>query len=120
MAQSQVSSIKVEISNFLFNEAEENESRRRRVAPMALATLSGIGLFGPGVLMDISASCGLLKTVGTCQDKSRENAKNINNRLTEHVAEYEEQVNEHFFLVADKLSEANNIQKEMMKNQQEN
>ena len=126
LAQDEVSSIKVETSHFLFNEAEENRSRRRRGAPLALATLAGVGLFGPGILMDDSSSCGLLGIFGTCQDKSRENAKNIKElheytiRLTEYVAEYEEQVNEKFFLVADKLSEVNNIQKEMIKNQQEN
>ena len=77
---------------------------------MVLATLAGIGLFGPGILMDDYSSCGLLRIFGTCQDKSREKAKNIKElhkytiKLTDYAAEYEEHVNEKFFLVADKFS----------------
>ena len=71
LAQDEVSSIKVETFHFLFNEAEENQSRRRRGAPMVLATIAGIGLFGPGILMDDSPSCGLLGVFDTCQDKTK-------------------------------------------------
>ena len=93
LAQDEVSSMKVKTSHFVFNEAEENQSRRRRGAPMVLATLAGIGLFAPGILMDDSPNCGLRGTFGTCHDKSRENAKNIKHlydytiRLTDYVAE---------------------------------
>ena len=66
LAQDEVSSIKFETSYFLYKEAEENQSRRRRGAPMLLATLAEIGLFGPGILIDDSSSCGLLGIFGTC------------------------------------------------------
>ena len=126
LAQKEVSTIKVETSNFLFNENDEDQSRKRRGIMSKLAAIAGIGLFGPGIFMDDSSSCGLLGIFGTCQDKSRANAQNIKElhefttRLTDHVVEFEEQVNEKFFLVADKLAEVNAIQQEMIQNQQEN
>ena len=50
LTQNEVSSIKVETSHFLFNKAQKNQARRRG-ALIVLATLVGIGLFEPGILM---------------------------------------------------------------------
>ena len=44
---------------------------------MGLAALAAVGLFGGGVALGSSDSCGLQGIFGSCQDDAKANAENI-------------------------------------------
>ena len=123
-AQREVDSMREETATFL-TMGEENE-RKRREAHVGAALMAGIGLFGGGILMGNSGSCGFAGIFGNCQDQGRKNAENIAQLneyasvLTDHVLEVESEANEKFFLISNELEEIQKIQNEIMKNQNEN
>ena len=71
--------IRNETSTFLQNsdEIRGTNNRVKRGAHVAVAAMAGIGLFGSGVLMGNGGGCGLSGIFGSCQDRAKENAANI-------------------------------------------
>ena len=49
----------------------------KRAVPLAVA--GAVGLFGTGIMFGASDDCGILGIFGSCQEKARTNAKNIEN-----------------------------------------
>ena len=86
-AKSEVRYLHNETEHFL--EAVKNTvpNRKKRAAPVILAGLAAIGLFGGGIAFRSSGSCGIIGVFGGCHDKSKKNAENI-----QKLADYTEQI----------------------------
>ena len=66
-----------ETSAFLSPPPPQRPSREKRGASTGAVALAAVGLFGGGVALSSSGSCGLQGIFGTCQDQSKANADNI-------------------------------------------
>ena len=66
-------------------------TRQRRGATMGLAALAAIGIFGGGLAIGGSDSCGLRGIFGNCQEQSKANSEivrrlaDFQNSLTDYV-----------------------------------
>ena len=122
-AQKELSLIRNETSMFLRPASEKSNSRQRRGASVALAALAAVGLFGGGIAVGNSDSCGLRGIFGSCQDSSRANAENIDRlsdyveSLTMYVSELQTETSEKFFLIGNELASIQEIQNEIIKTQ---
>ena len=98
---------------------KSTSQRRGAGAGVGLAALAVVGLFGGGLAIGGSDSCGLRGIFGNCQGQSKANAENIRrladfqNSLTEYVTEFITHTDEKFFLVENELAALNAIQSEM-------
>ena len=125
-AQQEVDQIKTETARFLNKNTEEQKRTPRGAPIIAAAAIAGIGLFGSGIMMGNSDSCGIMGIFGSCQDQARANAENIealeeySMALTDYVAEVETSSNEKFFAISNELAEIKNIQKQTIENQNKN
>ena len=104
-AQQDLVLIRNETSMFLMPPQPPKSTRQRRGSQMGLAALAAVGLFGGGLALGSSDSCGLRGIFGNCQDQSKTNAENIRrlsdfqNILTDYVTEFTTHTDEKFFLV---------------------
>ena len=74
LVQRETDLIRNETAKLLYK-PQEKSNRVRSDDGSALATIAGVGFFGPGVLLaGIGGSCGFLGTFGSCKDKSKANA----------------------------------------------
>ena len=120
--------IRNETSTFLQNgdEIRGTNSRVKRGAHVAVAAMAGIGLFGSGVLMGNGGGCGLSGIFGSCQDRAKENAANIDrlysftSSLTDYVMQMKTGTDEKFFLVGNELKEIRETQNQMIETQNKN
>ena len=64
-------------SNVFASLSDSQLTRQRRGAGVGLAALAAVSLFGGGVAMGNSNSCGLRGMFGGCQDEAAANAENI-------------------------------------------
>ena len=126
LVQRETDLIRNETAKLLYK-PQEKSNRVRRDDGSALATIAGVGLFGPGVLLaGIGGSCGILGIFGSCKDKSKANAENIERMheytmaLTDYVKEMEDGTNEKFFLVTNEIAEIRHIEQLMAENQNKN
>ena len=127
-AQLDLALIRYETAMFLKTPQPTKSTRQRRSAGagVGLAALAAVGLFGGGLAVGSSDSCGLCGIFGDCQDKSKANAENIRrlsdfqNSLTDHVTETITNTDEKFFLVENELAALNAIQSEMAATQDKN
>ena len=100
--------------------------RRGASAGVGLAALAAVGLFGGGLAVGSSDSCGLRGIFGNRQDQSKANAANIRrladfqNALTDYVTEFITNTDENFFIVENELAALNAIQSEMAATQDQN
>lgn len=123
-ARLEVELIRNETAAFLTS--GEEFGRQKRGAHVGAALLAGVGLFGGGLLLGNSGSCGIAGIFGNCQNYGRQNAENIDrlnefaSALTDYVLEVESESNEKFFLISDELREIKRIQEEMQSNQNKN
>ena len=93
--------------------------RRGAGAGLGLAALAAVELFGGGLAVGGSGSCGLRRNFGKCQDQSQANAENVrcltdfHNFPTEHVTEFMRNTDEKLFLAESELTALNDIHSEM-------
>ena len=105
--------IRNETSTFLQNsdEIRGTNNRVKRGAHIAVAAMAGIGLFGSGVLMGNGGRCDLSGIFGSCQDRAKEIAANIDrlysftSSLTDYVMQIKTATDEKFFLVGNELKD---------------
>ena len=95
-------------------------------AGVGLSALAAVGLFGGGLAVGSSDSCGLRGIFGNCQGQSKANAEivrhlaDFQNGLTDYIAEFITNTDEKFFLVKKELAALNAIQSEMAATQDKN
>ena len=83
--------------------------------------MAGRVLFGGGILMGNSESCGFAGTFGNCQDQFRKNAENIDRLneytsvLTDHLLEVGSDAKEKFLLISSELEEIQKIKENLEK-----
>ena len=93
---------------------------------MGLAALAAVGLFGGGVGLGGSDSCGLQGVFGSCQDDAKANAENIRKLsdfqdvLTQYVTEFTTSTDKNFFMVENELAALHDIQRELVDTQNKN
>ena len=122
-AKSEVRYLHNETEHFL--EAVKNTvpNRKKRAAPVILAGLAAIGLFG-GIAFGLSESCGIIGVFGGCHDKSKKNAENIQKLAdyTEQIATYvslvKSETDDKFFFISNELATLQKIQ--LIENQNRN
>ena len=127
-AQLDLALIRNETAMFLKPPQPTKSTRQRRGAGagVGLAALAAVGLFGGGLAVGGSASCGLRGIFGNCQDQSKANAENVRrladfqNSLTDYITEFITNTDEKFFLVENELAALNAIQSEMAATQDKN
>ena len=117
--------IRNETSMFL-RPPSEQQPRKRRGAGVGLTALAAVGLFGSGIAMGSSDSCGIRGIFGGCHDQAQANAANIRRLsdyqdiLTQFVTEFHMNTEEKFYLVKNELAALNAIQAEMSATQNRN
>ena len=122
-AQLDLAFIRNETAMFLKPPQPTKSTRRGAGAGVGLAALAAVGLFGGGLAVGSSDSCGLRGIFGNCQDESKANAENIRrladfqNSLTDYVTELITNSDEKFFLVENELAA---LQSEMAATQDKN
>ena len=100
-------------------------NRKPRTAPLAMMALASVGPFGSGISLG-SGSCGLRGFFGSCHDRAKQNAKNIEKvsefteSLTQDVFKIQNEVNDKFFMVTTELEALKSVQKEMLEVQNRN
>ena len=115
-----------ETSAFLSPPSPQRPSRQKRGASAGAVALAAVGLFGGGVALGSSGSCGLQGIFGTCQDQSKANAENIRRLsdfqdiLSQYVTEFSSSTENKFFLIENELAAINEIQADMIATQNKN
>ena len=99
--------------------------RPPRAAPLAMMALLSVGIFESGIALG-GRSCGIIGIFGSCHDKSKRNAENIQRladfteALTEVVFKLRNEVNDKFFMVTSELAATESVQKEILEVQNSN
>ena len=127
-AQLDLALIRNETAMFLkpLQPTKSTRQRRGAGAGVGLAVLAAVGLFGGGLAVGSSDSCGLRRIFGNFQDQSKANAENIRrladfqNCLTDCVTEFITSTDEKFFLVENELAALNALQSELAATQDQN
>ena len=100
--------------------------RRGAGAGVGLAAFAAVGLFGWGLAVGGSHSCGLRGIFVNCQDQSNVNAVNVRRladfqiSLTDYVTEFMTNTDQKFFVVETELTALKAIQSEMAATQDQN
>ena len=110
LAEKELEALRIYTSSFLNTEDATAQARNRkpRAAPLAIMALASLGLFGSGIALG-SGSCGLRGIFGSCHDRAKQNAKNIEklaeftDSLTQDVFNLRSEVNDKFFMVTTEL-----------------
>ena len=114
-------------SSFLNTEQHtaSGHNRSPRAAPLAMMALASVGLFGSGIALG-TGECGLRGISGSCQERAKQNAANIEklSEFTDFLAEYvfklQNEVNEKFFTLTTEVAALKTLQKEMLEIQNRN
>ena len=93
LAEKELEVLRIYTSSFLNTEDATAQARHRkpRAAPLAIMALASVGLFGSGIALG-SGSCGIGGIFGSCHDRAKQNAKNI-----EKLAEFTERLTQDVF-----------------------
>ena len=127
LAEQGLAALRNYTSSFLNYEtaAAQDVHRSPRAAPLAMMTLASVGLFGSEIALG-GGSCGIKGFFGSCHDKSKTNAEDIQKlahfteALTEDVFLLRNEVNDKFFMVTSELAAIKSVQKEMLEVQNRN
>ena len=127
LAEQELDALRVYTSSFLNveNDAAQARNRQPRAAPLAMMALASVGLFGSGIALG-SGECGLRGLFGSCHDRSKANAANIEKlaefteSLTQDVFKLRNEVNDKFFMVTTELDALKSVQQEMLEVQNRN
>ena len=100
--------------------AAQDVHRSPKAAPLAMMALASVGLFGSGIAFG-GGSCGIKGIFGSCHDKSKTNAENIQKladfteALTEDVFKLRNEVNDKFCMVTSESTAIKSVQKKCLK-----
>ena len=127
LAEKELEALRIYTSSFLNTENATAQARNRkpRAAPLAITALASVGLFGSGIALG-SGSCGLRGIFGSCHDRAKQNANNIEKlaefteSLTQDVFKLRNEVNDKFSMVTTELEALKSVQKEMIEVQNRN
>ena len=127
LAEKELEALRIYTSSFLNTDDATAQPRKRkpRAAPLAMMALASVGRFGSGIALG-SGSCGLRGIFGSCHDRAKQKAKNIEKlaefteSLTQDVFKLRSEVNDKFFMVTTELEALNSVQKEMLEIQNRN
>ena len=125
-AELDVALLRNETAMFLSPPQQQQRTRHRRGSHAGLAALAAVGLFGGGLAVGSSDSCGLQGIFGSCQDDAKANAENIRkisdfqDVLTQYVTEFTTSTDKKFFMVENELAALHEIQKELVETQDKN
>ena len=75
-AQADLLKIKSDVASFLKGKQKNKRTRKKRALPLAAAAVGAIGSFGGGIMFG-SGDCGIMGIFGSCQEKAKQNARNI-------------------------------------------
>ena len=90
-----------------------------------MMALASVGLFGSGIALG-AGDCGVREIFGSCQERAKQNAANIEQiatfteSLAEDVFKLRSDVNDKFFMVTTELAALKSVQKEMLEIQNRN
>ena len=127
LAEKELEALRIYTSSFLNTEDATAQARNRkpRAAPLAIMALASVGLLGSGIALG-SGSCGLRGIFGSCHDRAKQNAQNIEKLAeftespTQDVFKLRNEVNDKFFMVTTELEALKSVQKEMLEVQNRN
>ena len=100
-------------------------NRPPRAAPLAILAIASVGFFGSGIALG-AGDCGLRGFFGSCQERLKQNAANIEQiaKITETLAEdvfkLRRDVNDKFLTVTTELAALKSVQKELLEIQNRN
>ena len=125
-AQEDLTNIKQEVSSFLKGTEIKKSQRSRRTLPIAAAVAGAVGLFGTGIMFGASDDCGIMGIFGSCQEKDKTNAENIEKlgkyaiAIGDNLQQLAKETDEKFFRVSKDLSLLHEIQNQIIETQNEN
>ena len=127
LAEKEQEALRIYTSSILNTDGATAQARKRkpRAAPLAMMALASVGLFGSGIALGIG-SCGLGGIFGSCHDRAKQNAKNIEKlakfteSLRQDVFKLRNEVNDKFFMVTTEIEALKSVQKEMLEVQNRN
>ena len=117
LAEKELEALRIYTSSFLNTEDATAQARNRKpkAAPLAMMALASVGLFGSGIALG-SGSCGLRGMFGSCHDRPKQNAKNIEKIVeftdsrTQDVFKLRSEANHKFFMVTTELEALESVQ----------
>ena len=121
LAEKEFEALRIYTSSFLNTEDATAQARNRkpRAAPLATMALASLVLFGSGIALG-SGSCGLGGIFGSCHDRAKQSARNIEKladfteNLTQDVFKLRNEVNDKFFMVTTEFEALESVQKKML------
>ena len=124
-AQNDLLKIKKDFSSFLKETQAKKRTRKKRALLLAAAAVGAIGLFG-GCIMFGTGDCGIMGIFGSCQEKAKQNAHNIEKlgdyaiSLAQNIQQLENATCAKFFRVSKELERLHGIQRQIIETQNEN
>ena len=124
-ASNDLTKMKQEVSTFLKGTALNDGNRKKRALPLAAAAVGAIGLFGGGIMFG-SGDCGLMGIFGSCHEKAKQNARNIEQlgkyaiSLGDNIQQLANSTDSKFFRVSKDLETLHNIQNQIIETQNQN
>ena len=117
LAEHELMALRNYTSSFLNTEQDTASGHNcsPRAAPLAMMALAFVGLFGSGIALG-TGECGLGGISGSCQERAKQNAANIEKLseftdfLAEDVFKLRNEVNENFFSVTTELAALKTLQ----------
>ena len=123
-ADEDLTKIKQEVSSFPKGTKIKKSQRSRRALPIAVA--GAVVLFGTGIMFGASDDCGIMGIFGSCQEKAKTNAKNIEKlgkyaiAIGYNLQQLANETDEKFFRVSKDLALLHEIQDQIIETQNEN
>ena len=125
-AEEDLTKVKQEVSSFLKGTEIKKNKRSRRALPIAAAVAGALGLFGTGIMFGASDDCGSMGIFGSCQEKAKTNAKNIEKlgkyaiTIGDNLQQLANETDGKFFGVSKDLALLHEIQNQIIETQNEN
>ena len=122
LAEQELAALRNYTSSFLNYEtaAAQDVHHSPRAAPFAMMALASVGIIGSGIALR-GESCGIKGIFGSCHDKSKTNAENIQKladfteALIEDVFKLRNEANDKFCMVTSELAAIKSVQKKCLK-----
>ena len=125
-ADEDLTKIKQEVSSFLKGTKIKRSQRSRRALPIAAAVAGAVRFFGTGIMFGASDDCGVMGIFGSCQEKAKTKAKNIEKlgkyaiAIGDRLQQLANATDENFFCVSKDLVLLHEIQNQIIETQNEN
>ena len=124
-AQADELKIKSDVASFLKCTQAKRKTRKKRAFLLAAAAVGAIGLFGGGISF-CSGKCGIMGIFGSCLEKAKQNAQNIEKpgefaiSLDQNIEQLAKAMNAKFFRVSKELQMLHGLQRQIVETQNEN